>query len=326
MFPFADRPESWCVGEETPIKVANADSEPKRMPGSSILFGIGKFRTALCGRMLEMALVDKVTKVLRIQCYEAEPLLQEWGKWAIAARRQIKNSDLAWLAPCLKKIINCLPGKFGQRQRRWLPLAKGKIGKGKRGKVDDKEWRIDWGLHPKEGYLTQYRQLADITEYADQELLMDDSCPIISACWIADGLAFMWGALDFVGERNWFYCNTDSLIVNEEGYQRFLKAGLIHPDEPLKWKVREVADRLIVAGIGRYQFGNRVCISGPFGEEAAFGEKPAVWYEQEKLFAQLCNGNACDPVVVKRVAHLRSIYRHGKVTKDGWIEPFKFDF
>ncbi len=293
---------------------------PTRSPREHIIYPIGTFRTALAGTELLCCLSNNTCVVHRLQLYESDLVLQKWGQFALSARHSIKRSKIAFMEPCFKKIINCLPGKFGQRQKNWIHDREVKSKKQLR--EEEKLWIQEWGEHPVNGRITQFRTINNITEYMDDEFLSPLSCPIISAIWTSYGRSFLWSAMELVGHGNVVYYDTDSLIVNEEGYDRAKAAGILDQEKAGSWKTKEVSDDVEICGIRRYRFGKRLCVSGPFGKELNGLSDVSTWTEHESFDSQMNHGNVGDAVTIKRHATLRNIYRHGIVYPDGHVEPF----
>ncbi len=293
---------------------------PVRKTREHILYPTGVFRTGLCGPELLAALQNHECKIHRLQVYSSEMLLQSWSRFAIDARAKIRASSLSYMEPCFKKIINCLPGKFGQRKKQWIPCREKKTIKEL--KEEKNLWIQEWGFHPDTDELTQYRTIGNNTEYLDEELLADISCPIISAVWTSYGRCFLWTAMECVGHHNIVYYDTDSFLLLEDGFNRAMAAGIIDQQKPLFWKVKEQSSDVEIAGIRRYRFGDRVCVAGPFGSEV-FGDKKIVkWNEHDSFENQMQHNRACEPIERTMQATTSCLYRHGIVNKDGSVTPF----
>lgn len=293
---------------------------PKRAAREKLIFPTGEFRTALCGAELLTAMDGYVTKVHRLQLYESQPLLRSWSEFALGSRKRIQGSDLKHMEHCFKKIMNCLPGKFGQRSKEWLPFTAKKT---KKELEEEKHlWIQEWGLHPETGELTQYRTINNETTYLDDELLGNLSCPIVSACWTSLGRTFLRQSIDYIGVDNVYYYDTDSLIVNEKGYLLAKAASWLNDLIPLKWKVREYGSDVHIYGIRRYRFEKRFCVSGPFGAEFNGSVNPVAWIEHENFTNQMQHGRACESARVERMARLQQSYRHGFVSENGRVYPF----
>lgn len=298
----------------------SAEQYPKRMPREHIIYPVGTFRTCLAGTELGSALLDCVCQVHRLQLYDCDMVLEKWGRFALESRATIKRGPLSFMEPCFKKIINCLPGKFGQRQKNWILCQERKSKK--QLKEEEGFWIQEWGEHPETGRVTQFRTINNVTEYMDDEYLCSISVPVISAIWTSYGRTFLWAAMELVGHDNVVYYDTDSMFVTEEGFQRAEKAGIIHKEKAGSWKVKEISDNVEICGIRRYRFGDRLCVSGPFSKELNGLSDKCTWTEHESFDNQMNHSGVCEPRAVVRHATLRSIYKHGLVFPDGHVEPF----
>lgn len=309
----------WPAREKVKI---DADIEPYQRGGRErVIYPVGKFRTALCGVELLLAATSGVIKDWhRVQYYEQEPIMKHWCQWALNARQDIGLSPLRHLKGVMKKIMNALPGKWGQRAKQWVDLAPPGLGSDIPFDVD--QWLMEWGGNPVSGDLTQYRTIAGQTQFLSQELLCNNSCPVVSAAWTAFGRQFLWSIIQEAGMENVYYCDTDSVIVNEAGMSALMGSGAVHESIPGRMKLRESSDDVQILGIRRYRFGPRWCVAGPFGGEVKGEELPPSWEEHEGFGGQLWHASVGHSVRVKRKAKWRKEYHHGMVGDDGVVLPF----
>lgn len=295
---------------------------PARRSGRErIIYPVGEFRTALCGPELFHAMdMGVIQKWHRIQYYECSPVMRDWSQWALMMRATLKTQGFGHMARCAKKIMNSLPGKWGQRNKRWVDWVSPDPEKSKERNQD--EWFQEWGLHPNGDEMTPYRTIAGQTQYQDREELCMTSCPSIAGFWTSYGRQFLLGAIIHCGLEHVYYYDTDSLIVDQEGYDRMNSNSCCHQLEPLKWKVKEVDDDVEILGIRRYRFGPRWCVAGPFGGVVTGSGSPGEFVEHEGFGHQLWHRSVGDPVEIKRIVRWQKNYHHGHVDNDGIVWPF----
>ena len=310
-----------CLPARESVKV-NPFGPPGRKSGRErIVYPVGEFRTALAGDELLLALdAGVIKKFHRIQYYDPAPIMRAWCEWAIEMRRTLKQNGFSSLSRCAKKIMNSLPGKWGQRLKKWVDFQTGhtgvSVGNG------GHEWFQEWGKHPSNGEITPYRTIAGQTQYQDREELSAVSCPSIAAFWTAMGRCYLYGAIEEVSMDNIYYYDTDSIVVNQQGYDHMCGLGLVHESRPGAFKIKEASNDVEILGIRRYRFGPRWCVAGPFGGEVSGEGKPGEFVQHEGFGAQMWHRSVGDAVEIKRIAKWRKEYHHGTVDSDGLVHPF----
>jgi hypothetical protein len=273
----------------------------RRRGRERIIYPVGTFRTVLAGPELSGAMeMGHIVEWHRVQFYEMGGIMQTWSQWAF---------------------MNSLPGKWGQRQKRWVDFPSDCAAGFNPSQPDD--WYQEWGKHPGNGEITPFRTIAGQTQYQDREELSATSCPAIAAYWTSYGRVFLLGAVLHARPENVFYYDTDSMIVNETGYRLMVDAGCVDQTAPGKWKLKEESDNVEILGIRRYRFGDRWCVAGPFGGQVVGQGLPPEWQEHEGFGSQLWHRSVGDAVEVRRMARWRREYHHGVVGEQGDVEPFQ---
>lgn len=310
-----------CLPARESVKV-NPFGPPGRKSGRErIIYPVGEFRTALAGDELQLAIeVGLIQRFHRIQYYDPAPLMQSWCQWALIMRESLRANGFSSLSRCAKKIMNSLPGKWGQRLKRWVDFH------GEQGGItiegDWSEWYQEWGSHPKNGEITPYRTIAGQTQYQDREELSAVSCPSVAAFWTGMGRCYLYGAIEECPLDSIYYYDTDSLIVDQRGYDHLQGQGVLHETRPGAFKVKESSDDVEILGIRRYRFGPRWCVAGPFGGEVSGQGKPGEFVQHEGFGAQMWHKSVGDAVEIKRIAKWRREYHHGTVDENGFVRPF----
>jgi hypothetical protein len=303
------------------VKVSPFKEPQKSIGRKRVIYPVGTFRTALCGLELFGAVdAGHVVRFHRVQYYEPAPLMNQWANWALDMRVSLVGDGFKSLARCAKKIINSLPGKWGQRMKKWVDLVPQEVPAA--GSVDESEWFMEWGKHPGNGEITPYRTIAGQTQYQDREELAAVSCPAIAAHWTSYGRMFLFGIVDNAGWENVYYYDTDSVIVNREGYLRLLKSDMVDNGLPGMLKLKEESDDVEILGIRRYRFGPRWCVAGPLGGLVSGSGDPGQFVEHEGFGAQLWHRSVGDSVEIRRQAKWRKEYHHGTVDENGCVKPF----
>ena len=276
-----------------------------------VIWPIGEFRTALCGPELALAVASNHVKEWhRVQYYEPEALMADWSKFALAMREGVKRSKYRHLSRCAKKIINSLPGKWGQREKVWVDYDQSFY------PLD--HWGEEHGAHPVTGAMTQFRIIAGKCQYLDGDNLAKDACPAVAAYWTSYGRMALLSMIIQAGWLHTYYYDTDSLIVDYQGFISLEAAGFISPgglDKP--GKLRIVADDVDtkILGIRRYYHAGKWHVAGP----------PIGDIHHQGFGRQLWKHNVGESVANIEYSHGIKNYKHGVVKADGSIEPFRIE-
>lgn len=158
------------------------------------------------------------------------------------------------MSSCIKLLMNSLVGKACAQGLYWQDCP-------------DEFWPDPWSYwyqyEGPETPSTPYRTLAWRVQREVREGEGDESVPALAAYVYSLGRVQLWEWLQAAGEENVYYCDTDSLWTNEEGYGRLCTATPVGGDElgcirlvsrhPWArfhgWKHYETPSGLVCAGI-----------------------------------------------------------------------------
>lgn len=151
-----------------------------------------------------------------------------------------------------------------------------------------------------------------------------NSFPAIVAHVTAYARIYLWELMIKAGRNNVYYCDTDSLIVNQRGLDNL--KHLIDNTKPGYLKIEKQGSNLSIFAPKDYVISDRVRQKGirRNAEQLAEGV-----YRQDQflgLAGAIRHGNT-DLVTISKVTKtLRREIKTGKVGKDGWVSPFRFPF
>lgn len=280
------------------------------------LFPVGIFRTTLCQPELELAVrYGEIVRVHQLALYTMMPLLQTFAKAVTSLRvmaRQIGSDNMLSFT---KAMANGFYGKWGQRSKRWVTVD---------GRENPERWEAWWEPHPKSDDPVCWRAIAGIVQYQDCEVESKLAVPAISAFMCSYGRAYLWRVIEAAGIDNVYYWDTDSVMCNQEGFDR-LRDGQWLCDETVgKLKVREASDMVELIGVKHYIFGERYCCSGVsqrteevlhgsciVSEHVGFGA--GLWHRERGVSRR----------IARKVARRRK-YSQGRVLRDGRVVPYQF--
>lgn len=277
-----------------------------------LVFPVGEFTTTLTTPELQWVLEHgRILDVDQYVMFEYAPLFKQYVTEIFKLRRGFQRHEDIIGELMAKNLLTSLYGKFGQKEQ-----IMRKVGKA-----------------PSE--MTEVRKSYDVTSRQFSELVTfggacyqripgekesRHSFPAISSFVTAYARMKMWRAMEQAGRQNVFYCDTDSLFINEEGFDNL--ENLIHPWKLGYLKIKGQADGMFIFGTQDYEFGGKSVIKGI--RKDAIELKPGFFRQARFLkFRSLIRRGSLDaPIVEMRTKHLRRAYKKGVVHRDGSVTPF----
>jgi hypothetical protein len=284
---------------------------PVRVRGRNA-YPVGEFATTLTTPELHKAIArGEVKAVGRVALYEPANLFSDYIDYFTPLRQQAKRQGDYAQSQMAKLMRNSLQGKFGQRGHSQEVIGEAPIGEvGIRRFVD-----ADTGA-----------QCVDLT-FGGRILRQStkgeafDSFPAIPAHVNAYGRQYMWSLMNRAGRRNVFYTDTDSLIVNLDGYDNL--EPLIDEERLGALKIEGLASDVEIYARKDYQFGDKQVIKGI--RHNAEREAPGVfnqWHFTTLKYA--FQSRRLEGVTLRKVRKtLSRQISAGVVGGDGWIEPLR---
>ncbi|GAI67957.1 unnamed protein product [marine sediment metagenome] len=278
-----------------------------------LVFPVGRFWTSLCTPELKYALkAGHLRQVETIVTYAQENIFRSYVDKFYELRLGFRSAGADEYEELCKKMLNSLYGKFGQKGENWL-----KIGDCP-GELDREELMFNMSGRR----VTKLRYLMGEIFIMLSTGESFDSFPAIAAHVTAYGRLFLWRLMQQVGSGNYYYCDTDSLIVNETGLRRLRKdisqtglGGL---------KVEESCSHLVIRGLKDYSTESKNVTKGI--RKNAIRVSDGV-YQQELWpgFRGLLRSGKAETYRIQTITkHLNREYRKGYVRPDGSIVPFVY--
>jgi hypothetical protein len=277
-------------------------------------FPVGRFRAYLCSGSLRYASEHgHLEAVHRVALYEAAPLFEEYVRYFYALRLRAREEGDRLGEQYAKACLNSLYGKLGQYTDTgecWPTEAKPEY---VRYEILDAVERVllvrtrcmgmeseTTGREP--GPRSMFAIPAHVTDYARLEL---------------------WEMMRLVGPERVLYCDTDSLKLREVDLARLKRR--LDPERLGALKVERRSERLRIYGLKDYIEDGVTVLKGVprKAREVAPGRYVfESWPGQSTHLRRMLD----DTYVVKRtVRDLRRIYRKGRVSPDGAVEPYELD-
>lgn len=149
-----------------------------------------------------------------------------------------------------------------------------------------------------------------------------DSFPAIASHIAAAGRCVLWDYVLKAGKRNCYYADTDSIIVNQQGYDNL--AEWIDPLKLGYLKVEGVTHRMEFHAKKDYVFGNERVSKGI--RKNASRNADGSWHQTHftSLKWAFSRGDLDDVITYEVDKHNTSLLTHGKILADGSIKPPEF--
>jgi hypothetical protein len=282
--------------------------------GSFNIYPVGTFQAVLSTPELDFALERcQILKVGRVAIYEKAPLFQAYASYFARLKEQYDREGNGPFRAIAKKLSNSLYGKFGQTDIEtdlsfeMPPLAPRE--------APYYDWRTQhWCRIYKLGYQTVY-------ERSGGESF--NSFPAIPAHVTAYARMYLWSLIEKAGPENVFYCATDSLLVNQQGFDNL--EPLVDDHKLGYLKVQNVSGFLEIWGPNNFRMGEVLKSGGIRKNAKQLGRN---LYEQDKFLGLRGAVRVGDPdlVTVKKVRkRMHRRIKTGVVTPSGKIDPFRLD-
>jgi len=220
-----------------------------------LLFPIGKIKQIITSPEIEYILNNpdsgEIVKVNRMVCYKQEKIFDEYVNFFYDLRMNTTNETIQYMC---KKFLNTLYGKFGQKKPSETILVTDEHLRQFWFKVmsDSNTFKIDTKI-----------RIGNDLYFIDKptEDYSKDSMPIIASAVTSFARVLLFKLMNIAGKENVFYCDTDSLFVNQVGYDNLLKAGEIDDKQLGKMKCKK-SGFLECKGNKDYEFDGKIKIKG----------------------------------------------------------------
>lgn len=289
---------------------------PVRRNGK-LIFPVGRFPANLSTPEIDYAIAhNHLKKIKHLAVYHNDPIFAEFVDYFYTLRLAAKAANDEQQSFFLKIMMNSLYGKFGQNGRKWKTQDQ---------MADENAIRVWAEIDADSDDVIRFRQIGRIIQLLEGNSESTNSHPAIASHITANARMYLWSlilqtGLDADNRRNIYYCDTDSLFVNEYGLNRL--HSVIDNTRLGALKIEDVTDKLIIHGLKDYQFGDKVVLKGV--RDAAHPVAPGVFkFESFRgLRGALHDGDLSRMVITRGLKRLRRVYDKGDVLTDGTVEPF----
>lgn len=276
------------------------------------IFPVGRFWTVLTTPELVYALKhDHIRKVGRYVFYKHEKLFTRYVDRIYKLRMDFKTAGVESYTEICKLLLNSLYGKFGQKAEIWKKI----------GDCPGEQDRIEQVYYSDQNHPGMIRYLlGEIYELTGYEETFN-SFPAIASTVAAAARMYLYDLMKTAGQGNYFYCDTDSLIVNDRGLENL--SSMIDAAELGYLKIEESIPWVNIYGLKDYETENKTVIKGI--SKKALKIEPGVYtQDQWPSLRGILRTPDPDSYTVKKVTKvLTREYTKGNVSPDGRIYPFE---
>ena len=292
----------------------NTDEPVYAVKRDRTIFPVGRFWTTLTTPELIYALEhNHIVEIGQTVIYEQADIFSSYVKRFYDLRLKFKAQGAIEYENMCKKFLNSLYGKFGQKAEIWQKI----------GDCPDEPDRVEKCYIAGENNPKSIRYLlGEVFELVGYEECFD-SFPAIPAHVAAYGRMYLWRLMQQAGKGNYYYCDTDSLIVNEAGLCNLQKR--IDSTSLGDAKIVDTVKYVNIRGLKDYSTPSKQTIKGIRKNAIKVGNGV---YEQEQWpsFKGLLRNEEPNTYTVKRIRKtLTRKYTKGKVNSDGSISPLFLD-
>jgi len=253
----------------------------------------------------------KTVRITAIATYDMAPALREFAETLYSLRNDARHEGNRRLAKYIKTLLVCLPGKFGQKLRRW--------------QISDDQtcpgpWQR-WYKTDNQGRMGARRSVSWIVEEQVDAGLGYESVPAIAAWVNSWGRRILWEWMKNVGREKIYYCDTDSIWVRGDDSECYQLPSVNTSDKLGAIRLVDRYSETEIRGLKHYT------VDGKLSPRPA-SDMPGLWSQLD------CNGSdgqwisgatisGTSPQLGRKRVPNASIkpYAHGRVLRDGTVLP-----
>jgi len=281
-----------------------------------LLFPVGTFWATLTTPELKYVLQNgKILAVESYAIYESAPIFREFVEYFYGKRKEAAEKKDYLSSWFYKTVMNSLYGKFGQANPEWEELKE--------------ESPLEYGYFVMRNLRTHRTESIKVINHKQYRLVgvkeAFDAFPAIAAHVTAYARMKLWQFMKAAKGRK-FYCDTDSLIVDEEACQSLWNQRLIGNNlGQLKIEARADSAEFKLPKV--YRFGSDLHVKGFRNENRSMAfqgdtVKEEQWYRTPTLIHK---GFLDRVLIMFQPKRINQNYDKGVVTSDGWVEPIELD-
>jgi hypothetical protein len=303
----------WCV-----IGSGYVDTSEPLVPvriGDATIYPVGRFGASLCWPEWELLIQRGATvEITGLSYYEPATVCRRFSERLWSYRIDCEHKGARARARCVKRIANSLIGKFAAWDWGWVD-APG-VGSG----YPYSAW---YQIDPETGQLERWRSIGWHVQKEQCNGEAQDSCPAIAAWVYSVGRVRMAEWIRLAGRRHCYYCDTDSLYVDQTAYDRLVASGAVQDRQPGCLSLRKIHPWCEIWGLKSYATPDGIVCSGISEGAHLVTDGGFEFWHPETVAGCLRDKRAPRNVMLRYRVPERSVYRHGIVQSDGTVTPHR---
>ena len=182
---------------------------PVKYQGRNV-YPVGRFETYMTTPEIQYALSHgTLRQVIICVLYKKERIFQEFVNYMYDLKVRYRREGNKPFFHIVKLLMNSLYGKFGMKAHEWKKMAY----------ADPIFDKVSALINGKTGQVTRVYHWGNDLWMCTVKGEPENSFPAIAAHVTAYARLALWRIFEQAGRENVFYCDTDSLVVNAEGYE-----------------------------------------------------------------------------------------------------------
>lgn len=186
-----------------------------------LIFPTGRFWTSLSTPELIEAIKRGYLKAVKnVSVYEGKEIFAPYVDYMYKARLKAKKEKDAIHDLLFKMFLNTLYGKFGQKNEKWEAIDE----------TDPYDVMLLDVWDPVERKMMHYKIFGGhvFQKQTDpDDIEATHSAPAIAAHVTANSRMLLWRVFEAAGRENVYYCDTDSVFTNWQGYMNLTASGWV---------------------------------------------------------------------------------------------------
>lgn len=292
---------------------------PKRY-NKRLVFPTGTFTTVLSTPEIVYALEkEHIKKVLKTAIYEQDYIFTNYIDHFYNARIKAREEGNPVLDKVYKLMLNSLYGKFGQLKREFIEVGECDTSLNSAETIND----ID-----EEGNLLEvnmrYFGGKIYAEHPIEDVAHNSVIPIASHV-TAYARMLLWDYIQIVGIENHFYNDTDSLFVNQKGYENLIAKGAIDSKRLGALGLVSSPESINLRNVKDYVIDGKKTLKGISKSAEKIAEDTYSQLQWRSFSASLNQGKLdsfANKTIIKKVS---GNYLKGNISETGEVIPFVFD-
>ena len=222
---------------------------PLKINKNGGFYPVGNFRTVITNMELEeLQKVGRIKKIFKYAIYQGGDMFTDFIDFFYNKRLEYKSVNNDIYQQCCKLIMNSLYGKFAQYQ-----IDSEIIGEVDDGTLIKMEKIYCHETKQNHSYLTIGGVTTGKVEKVDKR---KSTMTAVSLFVTSYARLFIWKTIKKIGIENIYYGDTDSLIINEIGFNKIKEE--LDNNKLGYWGLEDTAEKLKIISPKVYWFGNKL--------------------------------------------------------------------